>query len=85
MVTRIDRLAGSVGDLQHIVRQVTARGAWLQAAKQPIDPGTALGKCFRDIRSADKAERGVVAEHPAECPPSRRSFRRARGKVPCRG
>jgi len=82
MVTRIDRLAGSVGDLQHIVRQVTARGASLQAAKQPIDPGTALGKCLLDIRSAHKAERGVVAKHPAECPPSRRPFRRPGGRSP---
>src|ERR1700722_1707301 len=46
MVTRIDRLARSIGDLQDIVRIVRARGAVLKATEQPIDTGTAAGKCF---------------------------------------
>ena len=46
MVTRIDRLARSIGDLQDIVRTVKARGASLRATEQPIDTGTAAGKCF---------------------------------------
>jgi DNA invertase Pin-like site-specific DNA recombinase len=41
MVTRIDRLARSVGDLQDIVRTVRARGASLKATEQPIDTSTA--------------------------------------------
>ena len=45
MVTRIDRLARSIADLQDIVRQVRARGASLKATEQPIDTGTAAGKC----------------------------------------
>jgi DNA invertase Pin-like site-specific DNA recombinase len=49
MVTRIDRLARSVGDLQDIVRAVRARGAILKATEQPIDTGTAAGKCFLDM------------------------------------
>ncbi len=49
MVTRIDRLARSIGDLQDIVRQVKARGASLRATEQPIDTGTAVGKCFLDM------------------------------------
>jgi len=49
MVTRIDRLARSIGDLQDIVRTVKARGASLKAAEQPIDTGTAAGKCFLDM------------------------------------
>jgi DNA invertase Pin-like site-specific DNA recombinase len=49
MVTRIDRLARSVGDLQAIVRDVKARGASLKATEQPIDTGTAAGKCFLDM------------------------------------
>ena len=49
MVTRIDRLARSIGDLQDIVRQVKARGASLRATEQPIDTGTAAGKCFLDM------------------------------------
>jgi DNA invertase Pin-like site-specific DNA recombinase len=44
MVTRIDRLARSIGDLQDIVRTVKARGASLKAAEQPIDTGTAAGE-----------------------------------------
>jgi DNA invertase Pin-like site-specific DNA recombinase len=49
MVTRIDRLARSIADLQDIVRQVRTRGASLKATEQPIDTGTAAGKCFLDM------------------------------------
>src|SRR5712671_7474506 len=49
MVTRIDRLARSIGDLQDIVRAVKACGASLKATEQPIDTGTAAGKCFLDM------------------------------------
>jgi DNA invertase Pin-like site-specific DNA recombinase len=49
MVTRIDRLARSIGDLQDIVRTVKAKGAELKATEQPIDTGTAAGKCFMDM------------------------------------
>jgi DNA invertase Pin-like site-specific DNA recombinase len=48
MVTRIDCLARSIGDLQDIVRAVRARGARL-ATEQPTDTGTAAGKCFLDM------------------------------------
>src|ERR1700749_4212814 len=46
MVTRIDRLARSIGDLQDIVRAIRAKGAALKATEQPIDTSTAAGKCF---------------------------------------
>src|SRR6202167_4189255 len=49
MVTRIDRLARSIGDLQDIVRAVRARGAVLKATEQPVDTSTAAGKCFLDM------------------------------------
>jgi DNA invertase Pin-like site-specific DNA recombinase len=49
MVTRIDRLARSIGDLQDIVRAVRARGATLKATEQPVDTSTAAGKCFLDM------------------------------------
>ena len=49
MVTRIDRLARSIGDLQDIVRTVKARGASLRVTEQPIDTSTAAGKCFLDM------------------------------------
>jgi DNA invertase Pin-like site-specific DNA recombinase len=49
MVTRIDRLARSIGDLQDIVRAVKSRGASLKATEQPIDTSTAAGKCCLDM------------------------------------
>jgi DNA invertase Pin-like site-specific DNA recombinase len=48
-VTRVDRLARSIGDLQDIVRALRAKGAALQATEQPIDTSTAAGKCFLDM------------------------------------
>jgi hypothetical protein len=49
MVTRLDRLARSIADLQDIVRTLKARGAALRATEQPIDTSTAAGKCFLDM------------------------------------
>src|SRR5215203_6970897 len=49
VVTRIDRLARSIGDLQDIVRELKGRGAFLRAADQPIDTSTAAGKAFLDM------------------------------------
>jgi DNA invertase Pin-like site-specific DNA recombinase len=48
-VTRIDRLARSIGDLQDIVRELRAKGVTLKAAEQPIDTGTPAGKAFLDM------------------------------------
>lgn len=49
MVTRIDRLARSVGDLQDIVRAVRAKGANLKATEQSVSTGDATGKAFLDM------------------------------------
>jgi DNA invertase Pin-like site-specific DNA recombinase len=49
MVTRVDRLARSIGDLQDIVRLLKAKGVALRATEQPIDTGTAAGKAFLDM------------------------------------
>lgn len=46
MVTRIDRLARSVADLETIVARVRERGAFLRATEQPIDTATPAGKAF---------------------------------------
>jgi DNA invertase Pin-like site-specific DNA recombinase len=46
VVTRVDRLARSIGDLQDIVRALRAKGAALKATEQPIDTSTAAGKAF---------------------------------------
>jgi DNA invertase Pin-like site-specific DNA recombinase len=48
-VTRIDRLARSMKDLQDIVHELKARGVALCATEQPIDTGTAAGKAFLDM------------------------------------
>jgi hypothetical protein len=50
MVTRIDRLARSVADLQDIVRLLRSKGAYLRT-EQPIDMGTPAGKAFPDMLS----------------------------------
>lgn len=49
VVTRIDRLARSIGDLQDIVRKLKAKGASLRATEQPIDTTSAAGKAFLDM------------------------------------
>jgi DNA invertase Pin-like site-specific DNA recombinase len=49
MVTRIDRLARSLRDLQDIVHELKAKGVALKATEQPIDTGNAAGKAFLDM------------------------------------
>ena len=49
MVTRVDRLARSVADLQDIVQTLKAKGVALRATEQPIDTSTASGKAFLDM------------------------------------
>jgi DNA invertase Pin-like site-specific DNA recombinase len=49
VVTRIDRLARSMKDLQDIVHELKTRGVTLRATEQPIDTSTAAGKAFLDM------------------------------------
>lgn len=49
MVTRIDRLARSIMDLQTIVHELKTKGVALKATEQPIDTSTAAGKAFLDM------------------------------------
>lgn len=49
VVTRIDRLARSMKDLQGIVYELKGRGVGLKATEQPIDTSTAAGKAFLDM------------------------------------
>src|SRR5262245_16127410 len=49
VVTRIDRLARSLRDLQNIVHELRERGVHLRATEQPIDTSTAAGKAFLDM------------------------------------
>lgn len=46
VVTRIDRLARSVADLENIVNEVEAKGASLRCLEQPVDTSTPAGKAF---------------------------------------
>lgn len=49
VVTRIDRLARSMRDLQNIVHELKERGIALKATEQPIDTSSAAGKAFLDM------------------------------------
>jgi DNA invertase Pin-like site-specific DNA recombinase len=49
VVTRVDRLARSIRDLQDIVHELRERGVTLKATEQPIDTRTASGKAFLDM------------------------------------
>ena len=66
MVTRIDRLARSIGDLQDIVRAVKAKGADLKATEQPIDTTTAAGKCFLDSGCSPSSRTNLRKERQLE-------------------
>ena len=46
VVTRIDRLARSMRNLQICVHELGEKGVALKATEQPIDTSTAAGKCF---------------------------------------
>jgi DNA invertase Pin-like site-specific DNA recombinase len=49
MVTRVDRLARSIKDLQDIVHFLKEKKVTLKATEQPIDTRTAAGKAFLDM------------------------------------
>ena len=49
VVTRIDRLARSIRDLQNIVYELKNKGVILSATEQPIDTRTSAGKAFLDM------------------------------------
>ena len=66
VVTRIDRLARSMRDLQTIVATLKDKGAHLAATEQPVETSTAAGKAFFDML-------GVCAEFETNCVASARS------------
>ena len=49
VITRIDRLARSVLDLQLIVKELNDKGVTLTATEQPISTKDATSKCFLDM------------------------------------
>lgn len=48
-VTRIDRLARSLRDLQNLVHELREKGVALRATEQPVDTSTSAGKAFLDM------------------------------------
>ena len=64
LITRIDRLARSIGDLQDIIRAIKAKGASLRATEQPFNTGDIYGEltvnllgCFAQFETALRKER----------------------------
>jgi DNA invertase Pin-like site-specific DNA recombinase len=49
LITRIDRLARSMRDLQNIVHDLKERGVHLKATEQAVDTSTSAGKAFLDM------------------------------------
>ena len=49
VITRIDRLARSLKDLQDLVHELKSKGVTLRATEQPVDTSTAAGKAFFDM------------------------------------
>ena len=49
LITRIDRLARSLRDLQNLVYDLKAKSIELKAIEQPIDTSSAAGKAFLDM------------------------------------
>jgi DNA invertase Pin-like site-specific DNA recombinase len=74
LVTRIDRLARSLRDLQNILHTLKKKGAGLKATEQPIDTSTSAGKCFLDML-------GVFAEFENNLRRERQSEGIARAKA----
>jgi DNA invertase Pin-like site-specific DNA recombinase len=76
VVTRVDRLARSLKDLQDTVHELKGRGVALRCAEQPVDTGTAA-KAFLDVpgvfaesETALRRERqpeGIAAAEAREC------------------
>ena len=74
VVTRVDRLARSIKDLQDIVHELRAKGVALKATEQPIDTTTSAGKAFLDML-------GVFAEFETNLRRERRMEGIARAKA----
>ncbi len=49
MITRIDRIARSVLDLQQLIQQLKKLGVVLNAIEQPVSTSSASGKAFLDM------------------------------------
>ena len=67
VVTRIDRLARSLRDLQNMVHDMKERGISLRATEQSVDTSSAAGKAFFDMLGVfAEFETGIRKERQAE-------------------
>ena len=67
VVTRIDRLARSVRDLQNIVHELEQKNVKLVCTEQPVDTSNAMGKMFLDLLGVFASfERTMIKERQAE-------------------
>ncbi|MAN58044.1 MAG: integrase [Paracoccus sp.] len=83
VVTRIDRLARSLSDLQTIVSHLKSKGAHLAATEQPVDTSTATGKAFFDMLGVfAEFETNLRRERQAEGIASAKNRGVYRGRIP---
>ena len=67
VVTRIDRLARSVRDLQNIVHELEQKNVKLVCTEQPVDTSNAMGKMFLDLLGVFASfERTMIKERQLE-------------------
>jgi DNA invertase Pin-like site-specific DNA recombinase len=83
MVTRIDRLARSVKDLEQIVDTLKAKGAFLRATEQPIDTATPAGIAFLQMLAVfAQFETAIRKERQLEGIAKAKSEGRYKGRMP---
>ena len=83
VVTRIDRLARSLKDLQTIVARLNEKGAHLAATEQPVDTSTAAGKAFFDMLGVfAEFETNLRRERQAEGIAAAKTRGKYRGRIP---
>ncbi len=87
IVTKLDRLARSVGDLLEIVARLEAKKVSLRvlsmSGSQPLDTGTAMGRLMLAVIGAvGQAEREAMLERQREGIAKAKAEGRYRGRVP---
>ena len=83
VVTKIDRLARSVGDLCNIVKRIEAKGASLRILAMNLDTSTPTGKLMLNVLgSVAQFEREVMLERQREGIAKAKSEGKFKGRAP---
>lgn len=83
LVSRIDRLARSVGDLEMIVATIKRKGAYLKAIEQPIDTSSPAGVAFLQMLGVfAQFETAIRKERQAEGIAKAKAEGRYKGRKP---